>query len=113
MAIPEETLMVKKMVRSGQTVEHPGNLVIIGDVNPGGEVKAGGDLVIVGALRGVAQAGLRGNGETSSIVALKFQPTQLKIREVLETKFDGKFTRSKQPVIASLVKGKIELKIYQ
>jgi septum site-determining protein MinC len=109
----EETLLEKKTVRSGQSVEHSGNLVIMGDVNPGGEVRAGGDLFIIGTLRGMAQAGAGQKAESSSIVALKFQPTQIRIGDVLVNKFDGKYTRSKQPVIVHLKNGKIEFQIYQ
>ncbi len=113
MNIPQETLMVKKTVRSGQTVEHPGNLVILGDVNPGGEVRAGGDLVIVGALRGVAHAGTVSREDVVTITALKFKPTQIRIRDVIMNSFDARITRSRQPVIATFKDGKIEISIYQ
>lgn len=108
----EDTLMIKKTIRSGQKVEHEGNLVIMGDVNPGAEVRAGQDLIVLGALRGLAHAGYRAKNGESSIIALRFQPTQVRIRDKMVNKFDRKIVRSKQPVIAKLKNGKIEFKIY-
>ena len=66
-------------IRSGQTEEFPqGSLIIYGDVNSGSEVKAGGDIVVLGTLRGSAYAGM--NGRLSAvIVAMDFAPLQLQI----------------------------------
>ncbi|HHY35018.1 MAG TPA: septum site-determining protein MinC [Firmicutes bacterium] len=77
-----ETLLYRGTVRSGQRVYHPGNLVILGDVNPGGLVQAGGDIVVMGALRGVAHAGAGGDVD-SAIYALKLEPTQIRIANVI------------------------------
>jgi septum site-determining protein MinC len=107
-----ETFMIKKTIRSGQMIDFPGNLIIMGDVNPGAEVKAGGDLVILGSLRGVAYAGASSKVEDPTIFALKFQPTQVRIGDLLTNKFDKKFIRSKQPVIVKLKNGKIDLTLY-
>ncbi|GAE88616.1 septum site-determining protein MinC [Acetivibrio straminisolvens JCM 21531] len=59
-------------VRSGQLVSFDGNLVIIGDVNPGGEVCATGHVVVMGSLRGIVHAGANGNKE-ALVVALNLQ----------------------------------------
>ena len=66
-------------IRSGQTEEFPqGSLIIYGDVNSGSEVKAGGDIVVLGTLRGSAYAGM--NGRLSAvIIAMDFAPLQLQI----------------------------------
>lgn len=69
-------------VRSGQIVEHEGDIVIIGDINPGGLVLATGDIFVMGTLRGTAHAGCRGN-ERAIIAAVYFQPTQLRIHDVI------------------------------
>lgn len=53
-----EIISVAKIVRSGQVLETEGDLLLIGDVNPGGMVKAGGNIFILGSLRGIAHAGL-------------------------------------------------------
>jgi len=55
---------------------------VLGDVNPGAEVVAGGDVVVVGALRGLAHAGAEGN-EQATIWALELAAKQLRIAEVV------------------------------
>ena len=75
----ESARVVSHTIRSGQTEDFPqGNLIIYGDVNSGAEVRAGGDIVILGALRGSAHAGM--NGRLSSvIIAMELVPLQLQI----------------------------------
>lgn len=107
-----ETLFIKKTIRSGQVIEHPGNFVIMGDVNPGAEVRAGGDIVIVGTLRGIAHAGLNPEYKSASISAFRFQPTQIRIKDKIESRFDRSITRHKKPVTAILDNGKIKYKVY-
>lgn len=65
-------------VRSGQKIYTRSHLIILGDVNPGAEVSAGGDIIILGSLRGTALAGQPSNDE-SVIIALDFRPTQIQI----------------------------------
>ncbi|MBM7648951.1 septum site-determining protein MinC [Bacillus ectoiniformans] len=69
-------------IRSGQVLEVPGDLLLIGDVNPGGTVMAGGNIFIMGALKGVAHAGCYGNNE-AVVVAAKMMPSQLRISQYL------------------------------
>lgn len=73
-----EITRVAKVIRSGQILEVKGDLLLVGDVNPGGVVKAGGNVFIMGSLRGRAFAGLNGNRE-SIISASVLQPTQMHI----------------------------------
>ena len=75
----EPSKIIPYTIRSGQIEEFPqGSLVIYGDVNSGGEVKAGGDIVVLGALRGNAHAGI--NGRLSAVViAMDLVPVQLQI----------------------------------
>lgn len=75
---------VYSTVRSGQKIETEHSLVIFGDVNSGGEVIAGGDIVVLGTLRGIAHAGAYDEtGGGRFIVALNLQPTQLRIGSVI------------------------------
>ena len=71
-------LYLRQTLRSGQILRHDGTVVICGDVNPGGEVIASGDIVILGTLRGVAHAGAKGD-ESAQITAINLRPTQLRI----------------------------------
>ena len=75
----EPSQIIPYTIRSGQTEVFPrGSLIIYGDVNSGGEVKAGGDIVVLGALRGNAHAGI--NGRLSAvIIAMELVPVQLQI----------------------------------
>jgi septum site-determining protein MinC len=72
----------KGTVRSGQVLEHDGNLLHVGDVNPGGAIVCSGDIYILGALRGMAHAGSQGN-EESVVAASLMKPTQLRIAGVI------------------------------
>lgn len=82
-------------VRSGQLINFDGNLVVIGDVNPGGEVVATGNVIIMGSLRGIVHAGADGNKE-AIVVALNLQPTQLRIADVITRSPDEKGQRNNQ-----------------
>lgn len=77
-----EPLYYQNTVRSGVEVRHPGTIIIMGDVNPGGIITAEGDILIWGRLRGLAHAGAKGNRKCR-IMALKMQPTQLRIAEAI------------------------------
>jgi len=74
----EEAILARRTLRSGHSIRHPGHVVIIGDVNPGAEIIAGGDVVVWGRLRGVVHAGASGN-EEAVVCALDLSPTQLRI----------------------------------
>lgn len=73
-----QALVVGKTLRSGQQLTYEGAVVVIGDVNAGARVIAGGDIIILGACRGVAHAGARGD-ETATITASRILATQLRI----------------------------------
>ncbi|MBP1914919.1 septum site-determining protein MinC [Lederbergia galactosidilyticus] len=73
---------VTTIVRSGQVLEVPGDLLLVGDVNPGGTVRAGGNIFIMGALKGIAHAGFSGKKE-AVIVASFMTPSQLRISECI------------------------------
>ncbi|MCX7923839.1 MAG: septum site-determining protein MinC [Clostridia bacterium] len=80
-------------VRSGQLVSFDGNLVIIGDVNPGAEVVATGNVIVMGSLRGMVHAGADGNKE-AIVVAFNLQPMQLRIADVITRSPDEKGGRN-------------------
>ena len=74
----ENALLVRRTIRSGQTVRCTGHVTVLGDVNPGGQVVAGGDIVIWGKLRGTVHAGATGD-DHALVCALVLAPTQLRI----------------------------------
>ena len=65
-------------VRSGEYLDSPGDLLILGDVNPGAKVSAEGNIIIWGRLLGIAHAGSKGNSN-ATISALQLRPVQLRI----------------------------------
>lgn len=73
-----DAVFLEETIRSGQSVFHEGHVIIVGDVNPGAEVVAGGNVVVWGRLRGLVHAGAL--GDTSAVIcALHLAPTQLRI----------------------------------
>jgi len=71
-----------RIVRSGQTIQVEGSLLLIGDVNPGGKVEASGNIFILGELLGIAHAGMKDNNH-AIITASFMNPTQLRIGEYI------------------------------
>ncbi|HHX76994.1 MAG TPA: septum site-determining protein MinC [Firmicutes bacterium] len=102
----ERALFVYRTLRSGQKINFPGSVVILGDVNPGAEIIAAGDIVVLGKLRGLAHAGARGD-ISSSITALSLEPVQLRISHLLSRSPDGKNEVSQEPEKAEIRDGKI------
>ena len=78
-----ETKFHTGSIRSGQRIEFEGSLVIIGDVNSGAEVIAGENIVVLGALRGLAHAGAKGNKE-AIIAANKIESAQIRISNIIQ-----------------------------
>lgn len=73
-------VFLRKTLRAGQRVHFVGDITILGDVNPGAEVVAGGSIVVFGALRGLAHAGAEGRRD-AVVVALELRPTQVRIAD--------------------------------
>ena len=77
-----ETKFIQNSLRSGHREEYPGSIVVCGDVNFGAEVVAGGNIMILGALRGVAHAGANGN-TMAMISANNIDVTQIRIANLV------------------------------
>lgn len=75
-----DIVSVARIIRSGQVLQVPGDLLLIGDVNPGGTVIAGGNIFIMGLLKGIAHAGFYGN-KKAIVAASVMKPSQLRISE--------------------------------
>ena len=88
-AEPEKlpTLYIRRTIRSGQSISSDGNIVIIGDVNPGAEIIAKGDVTVWGILAGIVHAGSDGNS-FARIRALKLNPVQIRIGDVFARRPD-------------------------
>lgn len=78
----EQTLYFRGTVRSGQMLEFPGNIVILGDVNSGAYVVASGDIIVMGRLHGVVHAGAEGE-DRAVVIGAGFFPSQLRIAQYI------------------------------
>ena len=78
-----ETKFHRGSLRSGQKMESEGSLVILGDVNSGAEVMASDNIVVLGALRGLAHAGAKGNKQ-AIISAGILDTVQIRIANVIK-----------------------------
>jgi septum site-determining protein MinC len=76
----ETALFLSRTLRSGTRIEFAGHVVVLGDVNPGAEVIAQGNVMVWGRLRGMVHAGSKGN-RAAMICALDLSPTQLRIAD--------------------------------
>jgi len=76
----ETALFLERTLRSGTRIEFAGHVVVMGDVNPGAEIVAEGNIIIWGRLRGMVHAGSKGNRD-AVVCALDFSPMQLRIAD--------------------------------
>ncbi len=74
----ETALLLNRTLRSGTRVEFSRHVIVLGDVNPGAEIVAEGNVLVWGKLRGAVHAG--SNGDITAVVcALDLLPTRLQI----------------------------------
>ena len=96
----------KGSLRNGQKIEFDGSLVIVGDVNPGAEIKASGNIIVLGQLKGMAHAGCKGMTD-AFIAAVYMAPVQLRIADII-TRFPEENKKGpKPPEYAFIQQGQI------
>lgn len=101
----DNTLFIRRTVRSGQAIHHASNIIVLGDVNHGAEIVAGGDIIVWGVLRGMVHAGYPDN-ESACICALQLAPVQLRIAHLLSRPPEGGETQS-HPEVVTIRNGRI------
>ena len=74
--------VVRGTCRAGEVQRFPGNVVVVGNVNPGAQIIAQGDILVFGKLRGLAHAGAGGDS-TAVILAMSSVAPQLRIADHL------------------------------
>ncbi len=101
-----DTKLIQRTLRSGQSIEHMANLVLLGDVNPGAEIKAGGDIIVFGKLMGLVHAGATGD-KGAAITALQLAPTQIRIASVISRSPDEDKSKELRPERAYIKNNRI------
>ncbi|MDQ6642975.1 MAG: septum site-determining protein MinC [Chloroflexota bacterium] len=101
----DDTLFIRRTIRSGQAIHHTSSIVILGDVNPGAEVVAGGDIMVWGVLRGMVHAGYPDN-ESACVCSLQLAPVQLRIARLLSRPPEGAGAQP-NPETAAIKNGRI------
>lgn len=102
-AVEEKTVIVPHTLRSGQCINSQGDVVVLGDVNEGAEIKNAKSIYVFGIIRGIVEA-------RESVVSLGFQPLRMTISGIpYNEKKNGKTYR--KPRIAKVIDGKIKIKM--
>lgn len=110
--VDENTILVQRTLRSGQTIRYNGNVVVLGDVNPGAEISASGNVIVMGALRGLVHAGAGGD-ENAIVLAFKLQPTQLRISDHITRPPDNEAIETDHPEMARIRDGVVTIEAFQ
>ncbi len=78
------SILLTKSIRSGQKLYIRGNAIVMGDINPGGEIVATGNIIVMGNCRGVLHAGAEGD-EQAYIVVYQMKAQQIRIASHVAT----------------------------
>ena len=99
-------------LRGGQKEVFDGDVILAGDVNQGAEIIAGGDVVVIGTLRGVIHAGYPDN-EGAVVIALNLTPLQLRIGPLIAIPEEGQNHRGVlRPEVARVLDEQIVIEPY-
>ena len=111
--IPEApVLYLRRSLRSGQKHVFNGDVVLVGDINQGAEIIAGGDTIVFGTLRGVVHAGYPDN-HNAVVLALNLMPLQLRIGPFIARAEEGQNNRRVQrPEVARVKDERIIVEPY-
>lgn len=101
-------VIVRSTCRSGMRIESPSDCVVLGDVNPGAEILAVGDVIVFGNLRGIAHAGALGD-RAAKIWALSIEPSQIRIADLVAVPAKGERHVAKRYEIAEIQQNRIEV----
>lgn len=95
----KETLVIKKKVRSGQKIEHDGDILLLSDLAPGGYINSTGSVYIIGTAQGDIHAGSNGDRD-AKIVANCMQVNYIRIADVIGKNPDASIEREGKPEFA-------------
>lgn len=72
------------ILHEGARLESDGHLILLGTAEPGSELAAAGDIIVIGGLYGTAHAGCYGHNG-SYIIAVDMRPEKLAIADMVYT----------------------------
>ncbi|MBC1211600.1 septum site-determining protein MinC [Listeria booriae] len=107
----EQIFSLATVVRSGQVINVPGDLLLVGDINPGGAIRSTGNVYILGNVKGIIHAGI--DGDKKAVVTGKFQyPSQIRIAGEIRS-FDDEESKNKveENILTAYLDDKNELMI--
>ncbi len=85
----QPTFFQNGSLRSGRRIDFDGSVVLLGDLNAGAEIVAQGNIIVLGACRGMVHAGAKGDNN-AYIFAQQLTPTQIRISEMVTYLDTGK-----------------------
>jgi septum site-determining protein MinC len=111
---PEQrkVMVVERTLRSGASVRFRGDVLVYGDVNAGAQIEADGNIIVLGALRGLAHAG-HGGDESALIISFDLRPTQIRIGRRIAFPPAQPRSRSPLPEVARIRDGEIVLQDFR
>lgn len=80
--------VVNRTVRSGESITSRGGVLVVGNVNPGAEIIAGGSIDIRGICKGLVHAGAYGD-RSAVVVADCLMPVQIRIADIIAQSPEG------------------------
>ena len=101
----QKMLIVNKTLRGGQEIRTESSVMIFGNVNPGAQVMAGGNIDIRGTCRGIVHAGAFGDA-SACVVADRLMPMQIRIADIIARSPDN-MEKAEQAEKASIKDGHI------
>lgn len=104
-----DTLVIDRSLRSGQSISHSGDVLVLGNVHDGSEVVASGNVCVFGRLSGVVHAGSNGD-ERRFITADNFNARQIRIGNKASNDVDlSDHSWWGRPVIISVERGAFQI----
>jgi len=107
----QQSHFISKSLRNGEKLTFKGNLILLGDINPGSEIVATGNIIVMGSVKGVVHAGAEGD-LGSFIVASILDPMQIRIGNLIACKSESESIKHHSPEIAQVDQGQIVISPY-
>lgn len=110
--LQQQNHFISKSIRNGERLSFKGNVILLGDINPGSEIVATGNIIVMGSVKGIVHAGAEGD-LNSFIVASILDPLQIRIGSLIACKPEtNESIKNHTPEIARVDKDQIIISPY-